>query len=274
MSDDAVIEASGLTITTAAGTRLVDDLSFRVDAGGRLALIGESGSGKSLTSLAAMGLLPGGVTAAGSIRLAGFEVIGAPERALNRVRGRAVGIVFQEPLSALDPLATLGRQLAEPIVRTAAAEGRRLSRAETRAAVAAALAEVSMREPERIARSYPHEVSGGQRQRVAIAMALAGKPKLLIADEPTTALDVTVQAEVLELLDRVTAERGTALLFVSHDLAVVSRMASRALVLREGRVVESGDIGELISNPQHEYTRRLVGAARELDDALAFGGER
>jgi peptide/nickel transport system ATP-binding protein len=271
---DAVLDVSGLRITTRAGDALVDDVSFRVDAGERLALIGESGSGKSLTSLAIMGLLPAGVTATGSIRLGPSEVIGAPERVLGRLRGRAAGIVFQEPLTALDPLATLGRQLAEPIVRAAAAEGRRLSRGERRDAVAAALAEVSMRDPQRIARAYPHEVSGGQRQRVAIAMALAGRPRLLIADEPTTALDVTVQSEVLDLLDRVTAERGTALLFVSHDLAVVARMAARALVLRAGRVVESGEVAELVTRPTHEYTQRLVGAARELDSALSFGGER
>jgi len=268
-----VLEVSGLTITTRADARLVDDLSFRVDAGERLALIGESGSGKSLTSLAIMGLLPDGLSAAGSIRLGDTELIGAPERTLGRLRGRAAGIVFQEPLTALDPLATLGRQLAEPITRVAAAEGRRLSRADRRAAVAAALTEVSMRDPERIAGSYPHEVSGGQRQRVAIAMALAGKPRLLIADEPTTALDVTVQAEVLDLLDRVTARRGTALLFVSHDLAVVARMASHAVVLQGGREVERGEVGELLAAPRHAYTQGLVGAARELDGALAFTGE-
>jgi len=269
-----VLEVRGLTISTQDGRGLVHDLSFRLDAGERLALIGESGSGKSLTSLAIMGLLPDGVVAGGSVRLGMTQLIGASERTLNRVRGRAAGIVFQEPLSALDPLAPLGRQLAEPIARQAKREGRRLSRAETRAAVSAALAEVALRDPERIARAFPHEVSGGQRQRVAIAMALAGKPELLIADEPTTALDVTVQAEVLELLDRVTAERGTAVLFVSHDLAVVARIASRALVLRGGRVVESGDVASLIERPAHDYTRRLVGAARELDDALGSGGAR
>jgi peptide/nickel transport system ATP-binding protein len=274
-ADDApVLEVTGLTITTRASARLVDDVSFRLNAGQRLALIGESGSGKSLTSLAIMGLLPDGVTATGSIRLGDTEIVGAPERTLGRVRGRAAGIVFQEPLTALDPLTTLGRQLAEPIARTAAGEGRRLSRSARNGAVTAALAEVSMRDPQRIARSFPHEVSGGQRQRVAIAMALAGRPRVLIADEPTTALDVTVQAEVLELLDRVTAERGTALLFVSHDLAVVARMASHAIVLQSGRVVEQGTVAELLSRPQHDYTRRLVGAARELDGALSFGDAR
>ncbi|MFC4243636.1 ATP-binding cassette domain-containing protein [Gryllotalpicola reticulitermitis] len=267
-----LLDVSQLTVRTADGTPVVDDISFHIEAGGRLALIGESGSGKSLTSLAVMGLLPGGLAASGSIRIDGVEVIGAPESALNRLRGRKVGIVFQEPLTALDPLAKLGAQLAEPIRRAARAEGTRLSRAKVRTAVVDALAEVAIREPERIARAYPHEVSGGQRQRVAIAMALARGPELLIADEPTTALDVTVQTEVLELLDRVATERGTALLFVSHDLAVVAQLVEQALVLRAGREVERGALRSLIDSAEDSYTRRLVAAARELDEALRSGG--
>ena len=270
MTADPFLRVDGLGIRS-GGRALVDDLSFEVPAGGRLALIGESGSGKSLTSLAVMGLLSEGLTASGSVRVGGTEVIGAPERALTGLRGSQVGIVFQEPLTALDPLARLGRQLAEPLRRAAKAAGARADAASVRWAVLGALDEVAVRDPERVARSYPHEVSGGQRQRVAIAMAIAARPRLLIADEPTTALDVTVQAQVLDLLDTLVAHRGMALLFVGHDLAVVARMTSRAIVLRGGRQVEAGDIRELIAHPSHPYTQSLVGAARELDGALDFG---
>jgi peptide/nickel transport system ATP-binding protein len=265
------LQVDDLTVRTDVGRPLVDRLSFEVGAGERLALIGESGSGKSLTSLAVTGLLPDGLTASGRVRVDGIEVVGARERVMNGIRGRRVGIVFQEPLTALDPLATLGAQLAEPIRRAARAAQERLDRPALRRAVLDALDGVRVREPERVARSYPHEVSGGQRQRVAIAMALAARPELLIADEPTTALDVTVQAQVLELLDRLVVERGMALLFVSHDLAVVARMAPRAVVLLGGREVEAGPIEELIARPRDEYTRRLVAAASELDRSLDFG---
>ncbi len=171
--------------------------------------------------------------------------------------------MFQEPLTALDPLMRLGQQVAEPVKRHLGLRG-----AELRAAVHDALDEVRLPDPERIARAYPHEISGGQRQRVAIAAALACRPQLLIADEPTTALDVTVQAEVLALLDTLIAERGMSLLFVSHDLAVVSRMTDRALVLRAGRVVEEGAIRRLLDAPTDPYTVELVRSARELDAAL------
>ncbi|GAA3754747.1 hypothetical protein GCM10022240_04740 [Microbacterium kribbense] len=283
-----------LTIRTDDGRVLVDDLSLEVPSGARLALIGESGSGKSLTSLAIMGLLPDGMTAAGSIRVAGHEMVGVSDAAARRVRGRTVGIVFQEPLTALDPLQRLGDQLGEALTRAAAARsgtasggqaprgqmarGRmargRMSRTERRAAVRAALGDVRLHEPDRIAQSYPHEASGGQRQRVAIAMALAARPDLLILDEPTTALDVTVQAEVLQLLDGIVAGGAMATLFVSHDLAVVAQMADSAVVLRGGRAVERGTVAQLLTAPREEYTRLLVTAARSLDDALDVGGER
>ena len=234
-----------------------------MEQGEILGLIGESGSGKSLTSFAITGLLPDGLTAAGSVELAGVQVIGSKERALVPLRGRTVSMVFQEPLTALDPLMRLGDQVAEPLRRHLGLRGSAL-----RSAVRDALAEVRLPEPERIARAYPHEISGGQRQRVAIAAALACRPQLLIADEPTTALDVTVQADILSLLDALVAERGMALLFVSHDLAVVSRMTDRALVLRGGRVVEEGSIQRILSAPADPYTVDLVRSARELDAAL------
>lgn len=260
-----------LRVRTADGLVLVDDLSLEAAAGSRIALIGESGSGKSLTSLAIMGLLPDGITATGSIRVAGHEMVGVADADARSVRGRRAGIVFQEPLTALDPLARLGDQLGEAVSRAAGARSQRMSRSARRAAVRSALEDVRLSDPDRIARAYPHEASGGQRQRVAIAMALAARPDLLILDEPTTALDVTVQAEVLELLRGVVAGSGMATLFVSHDLAVVADMADEAVVLRGGRAVESGPIARLLSAPVDDYTQRLVEAARSLDRALDVG---
>ena len=259
---DPILRVDALSVRSPAGA-LLRDVSFQLEAGHRLGLIGESGSGKSLTALAIMGLLPEGLTAHGSIRLGGVQVVGSRERDMVGLRGRAASVVFQEPLTALDPLMRLGRQLAEPIQRY-----RSLPRAGLRAAVTDALLEVGLDDADRIARSYPHEVSGGQRQRVAIAMALATRPRLLIADEPTTALDVTVQAGILDLLDRVIAERGMSLLFISHDLAVVSRVADRVVLLRHGEVVDRGSLSDLIARPQHPYTRELVAGARELDSAI------
>lgn len=259
----SLLEVSALGVSTRAGAALVRDVSFAIDTEQRLGLIGESGSGKSITSLAIMGLLPAGTAATGSVLLGGTQVVGARERALVRLRGRVASVVFQEPRTALDPLMRLGKQLAEPLARHQRLRGRGLRRA-----VLDALTEVSLPEPERIARSYPHEISGGQRQRVAIALALACRPQLLIADEPTTALDVTVQDEVLGLLDRLVAERSMAMLFVTHNLAVVSRMADRVLVLRAGEIVEHGTVRGVLGAPKHPYTRSLVASAREFDAAL------
>jgi peptide/nickel transport system ATP-binding protein len=258
-----LLDVRGLGVASQGGTTLVDDVSFSIGAGERLGLIGESGSGKSLTSFAVTGLLPEGLTASGSAVLDGVEVIGARERDLVKLRGNVASVVFQEPLTALDPLMRLGKQVAEPLRRHLGLRGAAL-----REAVHRALDEVRLPDPGRIARAYPHEISGGQRQRVAIAAALACRPRLLIADEPTTALDVTVQAEILALLDTLVTERGMALVFVSHDLAVVSRMTDRALVLRHGRVVEQGPMARLLSAPTDPYTVELVRSARELDAAL------
>jgi peptide/nickel transport system ATP-binding protein len=258
----SLLDVTDLSVA-AGGVDRVRGLSFSLSAGERLGLIGESGSGKSLTALAITGLLPEGLTVRGSVRLDGTEVVGAPERALVPLRGHVASVVFQEPLTSLDPLMRLGSQLAEPLRRHQGLRG-----APLRAAVLDALREVSLPEPERIAKAYPHEISGGQRQRVAIAMALACRPKLLIADEPTTALDVTVQAEILDLLDRLVAERGMALLFISHDLAVVARETSRVLVLRNGEAVEAGPLADLLAAPRHLYTAELVASAAALDAAL------
>jgi peptide/nickel transport system ATP-binding protein len=245
-----------LTVTI-SGRRVVDGVSLDVPDGARVGLIGESGSGKSLTTLAVLGLLPDGARASGSIRLDGRELLGAPERELAGLRGRVVGTVFQDPRTALDPVVTVGRQIAEPL-RLHARVGRR----DARARAVAAAAEVGLPDPESVVDLYPHQLSGGQRQRVGIAMALINRPGLVLADEPTTALDVTTQAEVLALFQRLVDDRGTSLLFVTHDLAVLSRITDHAAVLSHGRVVESGPVEQLLHRPEHEVTRGLVEATR------------
>nr|WP_296068004.1 ABC transporter ATP-binding protein [uncultured Actinoplanes sp.] len=263
----SLLTVDGLTIRDRGGRRLVDDVSFAVAPGDRTGLIGESGSGKSLTALAAVGLLPPGITASGEVRLDGVDMIRAPERQRTSVRGGVAAVVFQEPLTALDPLMPAGRQIAGPLRRWQGLRGPAL-----RDAVRGLLDEVRLTDTGRIARAYPHQLSGGQRQRVAIAMALACRPRLLIADEPTTALDVTVQAEVLDLLDRLVDRHGTALLFITHDLPVAARVARHTHVLRDGRIVESGPIAELIASPADPYTRTLVESARRFDAALRLDG--
>ena len=258
----SLLTVSALTVRTGAGRAVVDDLSFALAPGERLGLIGESGSGKSVTSLAVTGLLGAGLSASGSVQLDGVEIVGAREKSVVPLRGRVASVVFQEPLTALDPLMRIGRQVAEPIARHRSLRGAAL-----RTAVAEALDEVSL-DDARIARAYPHEISGGQRQRAAIAIALGSRPRLLIADEPTTALDVTVQAQVLRLLDELVASRDMALLFISHDLAVVSAMTHEVIVMQHGVAVERGDIAGVLAAPQHPYTAELVRSARSLDDML------
>ncbi|MDW6058456.1 ABC transporter ATP-binding protein [Streptomyces sp. FXJ1.4098] len=259
-----LLDVRGLTVRTADGRTLVDDLSLSIAPGERLGVIGESGSGKSLTTLAVLGLLPEGMTATGSVELGGTQIVGASEKRLTGVRGRDAAIVFQEPLTALDPLMRVGRQIAGPLRQRRGLTGGALKRA-----VAEALEQVRLPEPGRIARAFPHEISGGQRQRVALAMALACEPKLLIADEPTTALDVSVQADMLALIDTLVREREMAVLFVSHDLAVVAKVTDRALVMKDGRAVEEGTVDEIVRAPREEYTRTLVASARKLESALA-----
>ncbi|MDP1721109.1 MAG: ABC transporter ATP-binding protein [Candidatus Nanopelagicaceae bacterium] len=263
-----IVDVQNLSVQTIDGSKVVSDVSFSVEPGARLGLIGESGSGKSMTALAIMGLLPAELKASGSLLLGNgkeepVQILGSPEKMLNRIRGTVASIVFQEPLTALDPLMKIGRQLSEPLRRWQGLTGDAL-----KDAVLSALDEVRINKPERIATSYPYEISGGERQRAAIAMALACEPALLIADEPTTALDVTVQAEILTLLDAVVSNRGMSLLFISHDLAVVSRITDRVLVMKDGLVVESGSLRNVLRDPQHPYTRDLVTSAKELDNAL------
>jgi peptide/nickel transport system ATP-binding protein len=247
----ALLSVRGLGV--ALGTRpLLEDLHLEVEAGEVVGLIGESGSGKSLTALALAGLLPDGVRAAGSVVFEGEELVGAGEPALCRVRGRGIGIVFQEPATALNPLMTIGEQVAE----TARIHG--FSAAAARGRAAATLERVGLPPAAVGLGRYPHELSGGQRQRVAIALAVALAPRLLIADEPTTALDVTTQAQILALLAELAARDRMALVLISHDLAVVAGLARRLAILKAGRIVEQGETLTVLRAPAHAYTRALV----------------
>lgn len=246
------LEVRDLTVEI-GGRRVVDGVSFAVPDGARVGLIGESGSGKSLTALAILGLLPEDATASGSVRWNGRELIGLSDRQLAELRGDEIGIVFQEPRTALNPIRTVGRQIAESI--------RIHEKASKRDAAARAVAEaerVALPDPERIVSRYPHQLSGGQRQRVAIAMALACRPRLLIADEPTTALDVTIQAEILELMLSLVEDDGMSLVFITHDLAVLSQIATHGIVLEDGRVVEEAPVSRLLSAPVSPVTLGLL----------------
>lgn len=235
------------------GNRVIDGVSFDAPDGARLGLIGESGSGKSLTALAILGLLPDGAVATGSVRWNDQELLGMPDRELARFRGDDLGIVFQEPRTALNPIRTVGRQIAES-VRIHTGAGRR----EARERAIEEARRVHLPEPDSIVDKYPHQLSGGQRQRVAIAMALACRPRLLIADEPTTALDVTIQAEILTLLLSLVEEHGMSLIFITHDLAVLAQVATHGVVLERGRVVESAPVSTLLSAPASTVTQGLL----------------
>jgi oligopeptide/dipeptide ABC transporter ATP-binding protein len=239
--------------TPTGSVEAVAGVSFTVAAGETVAVVGESGSGKSVSSLAVLGLLGGGRVTAGSVRFRDQELVGADPERLRRLRGAEIAMVFQNPMSSLDPLFTIGDQVAEAL-----RAHRPLSRRDARLRVVELLREVGLPDPERRARSYPHELSGGQQQRVMVAIALACEPALLIADEPTTALDVTVEAQILQLLRKLQREHGTALLFITHDMGVVAEMADHVLVMYAGRVVEQGPVAEVLRAPRNPYTRALI----------------
>ncbi|MDT0684481.1 ABC transporter ATP-binding protein [Roseicyclus sp. F158] len=232
---------------------LVESTSLSVAKGETLCLVGESGCGKSLTCTAMMGLTNAPLAAEGSIRVLGREISGLPERRLNGVRGRDVAMIFQDPMAALNPIQRVGAQVAEILSVHGEA-----SRTERRREVLALFERVGLPDPERQARAYPHQLSGGMCQRVMIAMAIACRPRILIADEPTTALDVTIQAQILRLLRELQDETGMAMIFVTHDLGVVAEIADRVAVMYSGRVVEEAGVDEIFDAPRHPYTRALM----------------
>jgi microcin C transport system ATP-binding protein len=233
----------------------VRGVSFHVERGETVALVGESGSGKSVTALSTVQLLGETAEVSGSVTYEGSEMVGAPEAELRRVRGNDISFIFQEPMTSLNPLHTLERQLSESIELH---QGLRGSAVRTR--IIELLTRVGIRDPETRLGAYPHQLSGGQRQRVMIAMALANNPNLLIADEPTTALDVTIQAQILELLAELKRDTGMAMLFITHDLGIVRRIADRVCVMKDGEIVEQGPTAEIFASPRHPYTRMLLEA--------------
>jgi oligopeptide/dipeptide ABC transporter ATP-binding protein len=258
MSDAPLLEVEDLqTFFHAEGTvaRAVDGVSFVVGQGETLAIVGESGSGKSVTSLSIMRLvpIPPGEIAGGRVMFRGRDLLALPEPEMRRIRGNDIGMIFQEPMSSLNPLLTVGEQIAE-VVRLHQGLGRGAAR---RRAVEM-LARVNIPDPELRAREYPHRLSGGMRQRVMIAMALACRPALLIADEPTTALDVTIQAQILHLIRALQIEMSMSVLFITHNLGVVAQIADRVAVMYAGRIVEQGDVATVFASPLHPYTRALL----------------
>jgi peptide/nickel transport system ATP-binding protein len=259
MTDHPALTVTDLRISFSR-TPVVHGISFEIRPGKTMALVGESGSGKSITSLAIMRLLPSHVARAeGSVRLGGRELLTLPEGEMRRVRGGQISMIFQEPMTSLNPVQTVGAQLGE-VIRI----HRNLRGAALREEVLNLLRKVRIPDPERRIGQYPHTFSGGMRQRVMIAMALACNPALIIADEPTTALDVTVQAQTLELLKELQRETGTAVLFITHDMGVVAEVADDVLVMRHGRVLEQGSVHEVFGNPKEAYTRSLIAAVPSL----------
>jgi ABC-type microcin C transport system duplicated ATPase subunit YejF len=255
---DAILAVRGLTVdfATPDGTvNAVKGIDLEIRSGETLAVVGESGSGKSQTMMGIMGLLASNGSVQGSAKYRGRELIGLPVKQLNDVRGAKITMIFQEPMTSLDPLYKVGKQVAEPIIYH-----RGCSRGEARTRVLELLKLVGILDPERRIDSYPHELSGGQRQRVMIAMALANEPDILIADEPTTALDVTIQAQILDLLKSLQKRFGMAIVLITHDLGVVRHFADRVTVMRRGEVMETGTIGDIFDRPQTAYTRMLLDA--------------
>ena len=259
----SLLEVTDLAVTFASDTEhvtAVRGLNLRVDAGEVVAVVGESGSGKSASAMALIGLLPPHAEVSGSVRLDGEELLGLDDGQMSRIRGRKIGTVFQDPMSALTPVYTVGDQIAEALQT----HQRGMGRTTARARAVELLELVGIAQPERRARSFPHELSGGERQRVVIAIAIANDPDLLICDEPTTALDVTVQAQILELIVSLQKKLGTAVILITHDLGLVAQTAQRVIVMYAGRKVEEAAVGALFASPQHQYTRGLMASLPRL----------
>ncbi|MBL0933792.1 MAG: ABC transporter ATP-binding protein [Rhizobiaceae bacterium] len=259
------VEGLSLSLPSVADRAFaLKDASFEIAAGETLCVVGESGSGKSMTAHAVMGLLPPAVNVAGgSVQLAGRELLTLGDREMRQVRGRDIGMIFQEPMTSLNPLMRIGDQIREMFEAHGA-----LDPAARQKRALELIEEVGLPDPARIVRVYPHQLSGGQRQRVMIAMALALEPKLLIADEPTTALDVTTQAQILKLVDRLRTDHGTAVLFITHDFGVVAEIADRIVVLQNGEICETGKTAEVLRAPTHDYTRKLIAAVPSITPPL------
>ncbi len=260
----ALLEVRDLRVTFAGDdgpVPAVDGVDFSVARGTTLGIVGESGCGKSVTALAIMGLLPArGVRIGGAVKFDGADILRLPRPAMNALRGAKLAMIFQEPMSSLNPAYTVGEQIAEAILRHRAVSG-----AEARARAIAMLKRVRIPSPEKRFDDYPHKLSGGMRQRVMIAMALSCDPHLLIADEPTTALDVTIQAQVLELMRELRAETDSAIMLITHDLGVVAEMADEVIVMYAGQIVERAPVETLFRRPQHPYTVGLLGSIPRLD---------
>ncbi len=243
-------------------SRAVNGVSFHLDAGETLAIVGESGCGKSVTAMSILRLIPSPPgKSAGSIRFQGRDLLELPEPEMRKIRGNDISMIFQEPMTSLNPVLTIGRQITETLVLH-----QKLDKTAATARAIEMLRLANIPEPERRVTQYPHELSGGMRQRVMIAMALACDPKLLIADEPTTALDVTVQAQILDLMRQLKEKTGTAIILITHDLGVVAEMAERVIVMYAGKVVEQASVEDLFARPQHPYTRALLGSMPRLAD--------
>jgi peptide/nickel transport system ATP-binding protein len=270
-ADDAIVSVRGLSVAFDGReglARVVDDVSFAVGRGETVCLVGESGCGKSVTARALLGIVPApGRIVAGAVRLEGRDLRTLRRSALRRIRGDRISMIFQEPMSSLNPLFTVGEQIAETLRLH-----RGMNRAQARAAAIDLLKRVRIAEPERRIDDYPHRLSGGMRQRVMIAMAIACQPDLLIADEPTTALDVTVQAQILDILDEMKSQLGLSILLITHDLGVVAERADRIFVMYAGRIVESAAVGDLFADPRHPYTVGLLQSLPRIgaEGKLAF----
>ena len=258
-----ILEVRGLTVQfpTRRGTlTAVDSVTFSIAPGEVLGVVGESGAGKSMTGLAVIGLLePPGRIAAGEVRLEGRRIDNLSHEELRRIRGRRIGVIFQDPLTSLNPLYTIGQQLEETILTHLP-----VNKTQARDRALSLLREVGMPAPEARYGSYPHHFSGGMRQRVVIALALAAEPRLLIADEPTTALDVSIQAQIIALLKRLAGERGAAVMLITHDMGVIAETAQRVAVMYAGRIVEIGPVSEVIHSPRHPYTVGLMGSIPKI----------
>lgn len=247
------------------GTPILNGVSLTCSQGERVGVVGESGSGKTMMALSIIGLLPDGAETRGEVSLNGEDLLQKSDKDMNQVRGRRVSMIFQDSLSSLDPLMKVGRQIALPLRR------RNLSRSDTEAEATSLLEEVQLDRPAERLKSYPHQLSGGQRQRVSLAMALAGEPELLIADEPTTALDVTVKAEVIKLIRRVIDRTETTLILITHDLPLVAYACDRIVVMYGGYIVEEGPAKQILNEPRHQYTASLIASMPAMREGLGEG---